>query len=336
MAEDAVPGLTAPLGVLLVNSGTPEAAEPRAVRAFLARFLADRRVVDLPRMVWLPLLYGLILPMRPEPLARKYRRIWSPAGSPLRELSARLREALAAALVPRQAAAVELGMLYSSPELRDAVARLRGAGIGRLLVLPLFPQYCGATTGAVDDHVRAELGRAGFTPELLLVRDYHRDPAYIEALRAAVAEHWSRHGRTPQLLVSFHGIPERSVRQGDPYYEQCQQTAELLARALGLREGEWSVSFQSRFGRAAWLKPYTREVLQGLPARGITEVTVVCPGFAVDCLETLEEIDIENRAVFMSAGGRRYEYVPALNAGISQVQCLSDVIARHAAPRGTG
>jgi protoporphyrin/coproporphyrin ferrochelatase len=326
----------APLGVLLVNSGTPEAAEPRAVRAFLARFLADRRVVDLPRALWLPLLHGLILPTRPKRLARKYRRIWSAAGSPLRVLSAGLRDALAQALVPRQAAAVELGMLYSAPELKDAVARLRAAGVARLVVLPLFPQYSGATSGAVGDHVRAALGRAGFAPQLLLVRDYHRDGAYIEALRAAVAEHWRLHGRTGQLLVSFHGIPERSVRRGDPYYDQCQESAALLARALGLREGEWSVSFQSRFGPAGWLKPYTREVLQGLAARGVSEVTLVCPGFAVDCLETLEEIDIENRAAFMSAGGRRYEYVPALNAGAAHVQCLSAVIARHAAPSGAG
>jgi len=336
LAEDAALAVTAPLGVLLVNSGTPEAAEPRAVRAFLARFLADRRVVALPRVLWLPLLHGLILPTRPKRLARKYRRIWGASGSPLRELSARLRDALSQTLASRQAAAVELAMLYSPPELSTAVARLRADGVARLLVLPLFPQYCGATTGAVSDHVQAELGRTGFAPELIFVRDYHRDAAYIEALRASVAEHWRVHGRTARLLVSFHGIPERSVRQGDPYYEQCQESAALLARALGLSEGEWSVSFQSRFGPAGWLKPYTREVLQQLPASGIAEVTVVCPGFAVDCLETLEEIDIENRAVFLGAGGRRYEYVPALNAGAGHVRCLAAVIARHTAPRGAG
>jgi ferrochelatase len=336
LAEDTALAVAAPLGVLLVNSGTPEAAEPRAVRAFLARFLADRRVVDLPRVLWLPLLHGLILPTRPRRLARKYRRIWSATGSPLRELSARLRDALAHSLASGQSAAVELGMLYSAPELSSAVVRLRAGGVGRLLVLPLFPQYCGATTGAVSDHVQAELRRAGFAPQLIFVRDYHRDAAYIEALRASVAAHWRAHGRTARLLVSFHGIPERSVRQGDPYYEQCQESTALLARSLGLSEGEWSVCFQSRFGPAGWLKPYTREVLQRLPASGVTEVTVVCPGFAVDCLETLEEIDIENRAVFMAAGGRRYEYVPALNAGTEHVQCLAAVIARHAAPHSTG
>jgi ferrochelatase len=318
--------------VLLVNSGTPEAAEPRAVRAFLARFLADRRVVDLPRVLWQPILHGLILRTRPQRLAEKYRRIWGAAGSPLRELSVRLCTALAQALAQRPpGAAVELGMLYSPPELDAALMRLRVAGVTRLVVLPLFPQYCGATTGAVSDRVAAELARADFAPQLEFVADYHRDPAYIEALRASVAAHWRRRGRTSQLLISFHGIPERAVRRGDPYYEQCQETALLLARALDLGAGEWRVSFQSRFGPAGWLKPYTREVLQALPARGVREVTVVCPGFAVDCLETLEEIDIENRAVFLAAGGERYEYVPALNADAGHVACLAAVVARHGA-----
>jgi protoporphyrin/coproporphyrin ferrochelatase len=318
-------------GVLLVNSGTPEAAEPPAVRAFLARFLADPHVVGLPRALWLPLLYGLILPLRPRKLARRYQLIWGASGSPLREFTLQLRDALSGALAGATTAApaVEAGMLYSSPELGAALGRLRKRGVRKLVVLPLFPQYCGATTGAVSDRVNAELRQSAYAPELCFIADYHDDPAYIEALRASVAEYWHAHGRTPHLLMSFHGIPERRAREGDPYYEHCRESAALLARALELAEGEWSVSFQSRFGPAGWLKPYTSAVLAAMAARGEREVTVVCPGFAADCLETLEEIAIENRAVFMRAGGRRYEYVPALNASAGHAQCLAQLIGRR-------
>ena len=320
-------------GILLVNSGTPAAADPGAVRAFLARFLADRRVVDLPRAVWLPLLYGVILPLRPRRVAARYRRIWGAAGSPLRELTAQLRAALAAALTQASAAPppVEVGMLYSAPELRDALGRLRARGVLRLIVLPMFPQRCGATTGAVSDHLEAELQHSGYAPALRFINDYHAEPGYIAALCASVAAHWSARGRTAQLLMSFHGIPERYVRHGDPYYDQCHESAALLARALGLGEREWSVSFQSRFGPAGWLKPYTSAVLAALPARGVREVTVVCPGFAVDCLETLEEIAIENRAIFLRAGGQRYEYVPALNSSAAHVSFLAELVRRPGA-----
>ena len=319
------------IGILLVNSGTPEAAEPRAVRAFLARFLADPRVVELPRGLWLPLLYGVILPWRPRRIARKYRLIWSAAGSPLRELSERLRAELTTVLAQRVLAplSVEVGMLYSAPQLRTALERLREGGAQRVLVLPLFPQYSGATAGAAFDAVSAVLRGWRRLPQLHFVTDYHDNPGYIEALRGSVMEHWDAHGRTAHLLMSFHGIPERNVRAGDPYFDQCHSTARLLADELLLREGEWSVSFQSRFGPAGWLKPYTRAVLGGMPARGVREVSVVCPGFAVDCLETLEEINVENRAAFLSAGGARFEYVPALNARPAHAQCLSDLIAQH-------
>ena len=283
------------IGILLVNSGTPDSPQPAAVRAFLARFLADRRVVDLPRALWLPLLYGVILPWRPARVARKYRLIWSASGSPLRDLT----------------------------------ERLRAGGAQRLLELPLFPQYCGATTGAAFDHVSAALRRARWLPDLQLVADYHDCPGYIEALRASVVAHWEAHGRTPHLLMSFHGIPERYGRQGDPYHKRCHTTARLLADELLLQEREWSVSFQSRFGPAGWLKPETKAVLGAMPARGVREVTVVCPGFAVDCLETLEEIAIENRASFVRAGGERFDYVPALNAQPLHAQALSDLIVEH-------
>ncbi|HLJ38921.1 MAG TPA: ferrochelatase [Steroidobacteraceae bacterium] len=319
------------IGILLVNSGTPEAPTAPAVRRFLRRFLSDPRVVELPRALWLPLLYGVVLPLRPARVARKYRRIWTEAGSPLREFSQRLRDELTAALARRLLAplSVELGMLYSPPSVREALARLRASGAQRILVLPLFPQYCGATTGAVYDQVSAELNRWRWLPELRFVAEYHDHPGYIDALRASVVEHWERHGRTPHLLMSFHGIPERNFHRGDPYFCKCQKTARLLADELMLRDSEWSAAFQSRFGVAGWLKPYTREVLEGLPARGVRAVTLVCPGFAADCLETLEEIDIENRAAFMRAGGERFQYVPALNARPVHAQCLTDLIEEH-------
>ena len=319
------------IGILLVNSGTPAAPEPAAVRAFLARFLADPRVVELPRALWLPLLYGVILPWRPARIARKYRRIWSDSGSPLRDLTVRLRTELAAVLAQRMLAPlqVELGMLYSPPDVGAALEQLRTGGAQRLLVLPLFPQYCGATTGAAFDQVSAALRRTLWLPDLQLVADYHDHPGYIEALRASVAAHWQAHGRSPHLLISFHGIPERYGGRGDPYHQRCHTTARLLADELLLQEGEWSVSFQSRFGPAQWLKPYTQAVLTAMPARGVREVSVVCPGFAVDCLETLEEIAIENRAAFMQAGGQRFEYVPALNATAGHAHCLADLIAQR-------
>jgi ferrochelatase len=319
------------IGILLVNSGTPEAPEPWAVRRFLRGLLSDPRVVELPRVAWMPILYGLILPFRPRRVAVKYRRIWSRSGSPLLEISERLRSELLGTLAQRMLApfSVELGMLYGEPGVPQALARLREAGAQRMLVLPLFPQYCGATTGAAFDAVTAELRRWRWLPELRLVAEYHDQPEYIEALRGSVLEHWQAQGRTRHLLISFHGIPERNFHRGDPYFCKCQKTARLLAEELLLRDGEWSVSFQSRFGPAGWLKPYTSEVLAQLPSRGVRDVTVICPGFAVDCLETLEEIAIENRDIFLHAGGQRFEYVPALNARAEHARFLASHIARH-------
>ena len=319
------------IGILLVNSGTPDAPEPRAVRRFLKRMLSDPRIVEMPRALWLPILHGFILPLRPRRVAHKYRAIWSQSGSPLRELSERLRAQLTSTLAQRMLApfSVELGMLYGEPGVPQALTRLRESGAQRILVVPLFPQYCGATTGAVYDQVTSELRRWRWLPELRFVAEYHDQPGYIEALRASITEHWRQHGPTRHLLISFHGIPERYFHNGDPYFCKCQKTARLLAEELMLRDGEWSVSFQSRFGPAAWLKPYTSEVLTQLPERGVRAVTVVCPGFAADCLETLEEIGMENRDKFLHAGGQRFDYVPALNDRPEHARFLASHIARH-------
>lgn len=319
------------IGVLLVNSGTPDSPRTRDVRRFLRALLADPRVVELPRALWLPLLHGAILPLRPLVSARKYRRIWTTAGSPLLASSEKLRARLADELAQRVIAPIslELAMLYARPSVPEALERLRGTGATRLLVVPLFPQYCGTTTGAVYDQVTAELAGWRWLPELRFVAEYHDHPGYIEALRNAVLDHWSLHGRTQHLLLSFHGIPAAYFRRGDPYHCKARKTARLLADELGLSEDEWTLAFQSKFGPGRWLGPGTRQVLEDLARRGTRSVTVTCPGFAVDCLETLHEIDVEYRERFLAAGGERFQYVPALNASPDHARVFGDLIATH-------
>jgi ferrochelatase len=309
-----------------VNSGTPATLATRDVRAFLAGLLGDPRVVEIPRILWWPILHGLILRIRPRVSAKKYAAIWTPAGSPLAVESEALRrgleESLRGANIP-----VALAMLYTGgATVPDAIKSLRAAGATRIQVIPLFPQYSGATTGAVFDQVSGALRRYRHVPALEFVSDYHAAPAYIDALAASIAEHRRAAGITRHLLMSFHGIPERFVALGDPYRAQCERTAELVAQRLGLARDAWSVSFQSRFGRARWLQPYTSEVLAALPARGVKSVSVVCPGFAADCLETLEEIGMENRDVFLGAGGETYQYIPALNGRPDHVAALRSLV----------
>jgi protoporphyrin/coproporphyrin ferrochelatase len=319
------------LGVLLVNSGTPDSPSTRDVRRFLGRLLGDPRVVELPRALWLPLLHGIILRTRPFRSARKYRRIWTAEGSPLMRHTQQLRQALAAELAQRVIAptVVEVGMLYANPSIPAALARLQEAGCRRILVLPMFPQYSGASTAPVFDQVSAELRRWRWVPEVRFVNDYHDHPGYIAALRDSVREHWDAHGRTQHLLMSFHGIPDKYFRSGDPYFCKCQRTARLLADELNLGAGDWSLAFQSKYGPGTWLKPYCDEVIEAMPARGVRTVTVVCPGFSVDCLETVEEIDIENRERFLAAGGERFEYVAALNARRDHSRAIADLISQH-------
>lgn len=313
-------------GVLLVNSGTPATLATRDVRAFLAGLLGDPRVVELPRWLWLPILHGIVLRVRPRASARKYAAIWTDQGSPLAVQSEALRAGLEQSLRER-AIPVALAMLYTGgATVSEAITALRGAGAGQLLVIPMFPQYCGATTGAVFDQVSTVLRAARQVPSLRFVADYHAHPAYVDALAASVQDHRRQFGTTEHLLMSFHGVPERYVTLGDPYRRHCEQTARLLAEKLGLAEGAWSVSFQSRFGRARWLQPYTSEVLAGFPARGVRSVSVICPGFAADCLETLEEIGIENRDVFRAAGGETFHYISALNARPDHVAALRAVV----------
>lgn len=318
---------------MLVNTGTPAAPRRAAVRRFLARFLADPRVVELPRVFWLPLLHGLILPLRSGASAHRYRLIWQPEGSPLAVNTARIRAALEHELPGELHLNVLQTFLYSEPQLSQVLEQLRLQGVQRLLVLPLFPQGSGTTTGAVFDQLGAALARWRALPQLRVIADYATDEAYIAALAHSVREHRRARGADPadHLLISFHGIPQRCERRGDRYGEQCRQTAERLAAALGLPGEAWTLAFQSRFGRARWLLPATDSTLRELPRRGVRAVTVICPGFPADCLETLEEIALLGRDTFLKAGGERFDYIPALNADAAHIRALAGLITRASA-----
>jgi ferrochelatase len=315
--------------LLLVNTGTPAAPRSVEVRAFLGRFLSDPRVVELPRALWLPLLYLLVLPLRAPRSAGRYRLIWQPEGSPLGVNTAQLTRSLQQELAARGAGLrVECSFLYSQPLVGEVMDSLRRSGVRRLAVLPLFPQSSGSTTGAVYDQVAASLRTWRTLPELHCIAGYHAAPHYIDALATSVREHWRAHGRDGQLLLSFHGIPQSYALRGDRYPEQCRETATLLASALELTPEQWSLSYQSRFGANRWLTPATDATLRALPSRGVRAVTVICPGFAADCLETLEEIALGGRADFLAAGGERFSYVPALNAQPAHAAALAALIER--------
>ncbi|MBU6199428.1 MAG: ferrochelatase [Xanthomonadaceae bacterium] len=314
--------------VLLVNLGTPAAPTASAVRRYLAQFLSDRRVIDYPRWLWLPLLYGVILRLRPRRSARAYAKIWTAQGSPLlvnnRALAAKLASELS-----NEEIRVELAMTYGEPDVPATIRKLLAEGVRRLLVLPLYPQYSATSTAAVFDAAFAALRAERRLPEIRCIADYHAEPAYIDALSASVEKYWLTHGRGERLLLSFHGIPERYVNAGDPYRGQCLTTARLLRERLGVSESELTVAFQSRVGRERWLTPYTDAVLPELASAGARHVQVLCPGFAVDCLETLEEIAIRGRGQFLAAGGKRLDYIPALNDSPSHVRLLHELIERH-------
>lgn len=323
----SIGGARAPWGVVLVNTGTPDAPESGAVRHYLRRFLSDPRVIETPRWLWWPLLNGVILPLRAPRSAAKYRSIWRDDGSPLRVYGERLGEALARALHDAVGAVrVEVANLYSQPGVAEAFAAHSAAGVRRIIVMPLYPQASGTTTGAVYDQAGEAMRGVRTFPDLRFMGDYHDRPAYIDALATSVRDHWREQGRGAHLLISFHGIPLSCVQAGDAYGAQCQATAEALAAALGLDAADWTLAFQSRFGPARWLTPATATVLHDLPRRGVRSLDVVCPGFAVDCLETLEEIAIEGRETFVHAGGERFSYVPALNARPIHARALAALL----------
>ncbi len=297
--------------VLLANLGTPEAPRRTAVARFLREFLSDPRVVDLPRFLWLPLLYLIIIPLRAGRSAAAYRKIWWPEGSPLLVLTRRLCEQLELKLAAR--AVVAIGMRYGEPSIRQALDRLRHSGARRLTVLPLYPQFSASTTSSIYDAVEQALTAMEWQPEIQRIEQYHDQPGWIEAVAASIRAYREQHGTAEKLIFSMHGLPQRFVENGDPYEDQCRQSIESIVSALGLEPDEWLLTFQSRVGREPWLQPYTDATLQELAQSGVKHVQVVCPGFAVDCLETLEEIAIQNNERFVAAGGEKLEYIPALN-----------------------
>lgn len=320
-------------GILLANLGTPEAPTPEALRRFLGEFLWDRRVVDLPRPLWWLVLNGIILRTRPRLSARLYGRIWTEEGSPLLVIARHQTAALAAELRRRLGAGaptLALGMRYGEPAIRRGLETLRQAECRRILILPLYPQYSAPTVGSTFDAVAEVLKAWRWVPELRLVTHYHEEPGYIRALAASVRETWAAGGGQPdRLLFSFHGLPERYARAGDPYPEQCHQTARRVAEELGLRQGQWGMSYQSRFGREEWLRPYTDQTLRRWAEEGVGRVDVICPGFSADCLETLEEIALTGRELFLRAGGSQYRYIPALNERADHIAMLADLVQRQ-------
>jgi ferrochelatase len=324
-------GSPARLGVLLVNLGTPDEPTTAAVRRYLAEFLWDPRVIEAPRALWWLILNGVILRTRPKRSAHAYQQVWTPQGSPLLVESRALTEALGTRLGARcgDRVRVELAMTYGNPSIPDALERLRRENVQRLLVLPMYPQYSATTTASIFERVTAELSRWRWLPELRMVNQYWEEDSYIAAVADGIASHWEQHGRK-HLLFSFHSIPKRYFLAGDPYHCFCQGTARRVAARLGLAEGEWSLGFQSRFGREEWLKPYVDLLLNDYAQAGPKRVTVVCPGFATDCLETLEEINMQNREAFLSSGGEAFDYAPCLNSSEPQVALYEQVVMRHA------
>jgi protoporphyrin/coproporphyrin ferrochelatase len=319
------------LGVLVVNLGTPDAPETGALRRYLKEFLWDPRVVEAPRPLWWLILHGFILNFRPSRSAALYRKVWTDEGSPLLVISraqvAGFRERLAARL--SGPVEVVLGMRYGNPSIPSALRQLHELNVRRLLVLPMYPQYSGSTTGSTFDALAATLTGWRWVPELRFIGGYHDQGAYIAALAASVREHWAAHGRGEHLVMSFHGVPRRYLDLGDPYHCQCLKTGRLLAERLGLDDARWSTTFQSRFGREEWLKPYTDESIRALGRRGLKRIDVVCPGFSADCLETLEEIAEQNAEFFHAAGGETLSYIPCLNARPDHLEFLAEHALRH-------
>lgn len=312
-------------GVLLVNLGTPDAPTTPAVKRYLKQFLSDKRVVDTPRWLWWPILNGIILPIRSPRVSKLYASVWMEEGSPLLVYSKRQRDALAAQLdIP-----VELGMSYGNPSLKSAMDSLMAQGVTRLIVLPLYPQFSCSTVAAVWDGLSSVFAGYRSMPDVHFIRDYAEHPAYIAALKASVERSFAKNGKPDLLVLSFHGIPQRFANEGDDYPQRCRDTTDALTRALGLSENEVMMTFQSRFGREPWLTPYTDETLRGLPAKGVRHIQIMSPGFSADCLETLEEVNEQNREFFLHAGGEKFEYIPALNDDEEHIAMMLALVNAH-------
>lgn len=317
--------------VVLVNLGTPDEPTPKAVRRYLRSFLSDPRVVEAPRILWWGVLNAFILPFRPRRVAKAYQTIWSPEGSPLRVISKKQEKKLQQKLQHEGhgQVVVKSAMTYGNPNLIPLLLELAEQRVQKVIFLPLFPQYSGSTTAAVFDLITKHYQRQRDIPEQVFIRDYHQASGYIKALAKSVEAHWEKQGRAEKLLMSFHGIPQEYVDKGDPYQSECVATANALAERLGLKEGEWEYSFQSRFGPKAWIKPYTDELLSAWPNQGVRSVDVICPGFSVDCLETIEEIAEENKETFIEAGGSAYHYIASLNDSEGHINMMHDLVKAY-------
>jgi protoporphyrin/coproporphyrin ferrochelatase len=316
--------------ILITNLGTPEAPTAGALRPYLREFLSDPRVIELPKWKWWPILYGIILRVRPAKSAKLYESVWTPQGSPLMAITQEQQQQLQAKLSGLgYPVMVKMAMRYGQPAIGKVLKEIQDAGINRMIVLPLYPQYAGATTGSTFDAVAQEILKWRWLPELHFLNSYHDHPSYIQALINAIQEHVQKNGLPEKLVFSYHGMPQRYFDAGDPYYCLCQKTTRLVAEGLGLEKSQYVVSFQSQFGREAWIKPDTSTTLAELARQGIKQVAVICPGFSADCLETIEEIAVENKHVFMDAGGVDYHYIPALNASARHIQMMVDLVAPY-------
>ncbi|HZW24696.1 MAG TPA: ferrochelatase [Gallionella sp.] len=315
-------------GILLVNLGTPDAPTAPAVRTYLKEFLSDPRVVEIPRAIWWLILNGIILNTRPKKSAAKYASVWLKEGSPLRVYTAKQAALLQGYLGQRTKApfVVEYAMRYGNPSIPSVLRKLKEQNCQRILIVPMYPQYAASTTATVTDIVYRELQQMRNTPAIRTIKHFHDNAGYIKAQAGSINDYWMKHGRPEKLVMSFHGLPRKSLEQGDPYHCECQKTGRLLAQELGLKQDQYAVSFQSRFGRAEWLQPYTTATLKELGKRKTRRVDIVCPGFVADCLETLEEIAQEGREDFQHAGGGEYHYIPCLNDRDDWMHALTDLV----------
>lgn len=315
-------------GILITNLGTPDEPETASVRRYLREFLSDPRVVEIPKLLWMIILHGIILRVRPARSARLYKDIWSAEGSPLLAIGKRQRDRLEQLLREngQQDFELQLAMRYGNPSIRDALRAFQQQGIHRVVVLPLYPQYAGPTTGSTFDVVADEFKQWRWVPELHFINSYHDHPLYIEALANSIRKHVAEHGKPQKLVLSYHGMPRRNLMLGDPYHCHCQKTTRLVMQQLGFAEDEFITTFQSRFGKAEWLKPYTDATLASLPGQGVKDVAIISPAFSADCLETIQELDQENREIFMEAGGEQYRYIPCLNDDDEHIRLMAELV----------
>jgi protoporphyrin/coproporphyrin ferrochelatase len=318
-------------GVLITNLGTPDAPTPTALRTYLAEFLSDPRVIEVPKYLWWFVLHGIILRTRPKKSAALYKKVWTDEGSPLLSISKKQVEGIRNLLESQFSGSikVELAMRYGNPSIESGLEKLRAANARRIVILPLYPQYSAATTGSTFDAIADQLKQWRWLPEIRMVNHYHEDEGYIDAIANSIKQHWQENGQAEKLILSYHGMPQHYIDAGDPYYDECHQTTQRIVEKLDLNDDEWITTFQSRFGPRKWLQPYTDETLIELGKNGTKHVQIICPGFSADCLETLEEINIQNKEFFIEAGGEEFSYISALNENDEHIQVLSNIVIKH-------